>query len=310
MSALAGRGSAGGRDAGVAAKGGNEAPDAMVVSDSGTPAAGGSVGIDAGRAGNGSPDSGAPAAGSGGTSGSGAGGTSGAAGADAGSGGPELGTLRAPSCPSAPANPGGTFCYDFEQGHKGPEDGQTYWLWDTPELPAETELTTREQPGNHVLFASPRLTDMYPSATIGHDTQRFSRALVEFDFWANGNLLAVDEEVVIFRYVPDERDFSRVTNLILLRGEAYLQLEDGSSNNVPLARAPAADDKTHVSIVLDRSSTCSVQIYFDGQRVVATDPVMCAPDGEVGFVEYGLVMLERSPESIDALYDNIALGLE
>jgi hypothetical protein len=328
----AGAGASAGAGAGAAGK---RATVAANGGDSGTPAAGGAAGSSFGGIGS-APDAGnepepettggaGQLAETGGSGGAAANGGSGAAAAGNGSAGaaasgaggvdsvPDLGALSAPSCPSMPAGPGDAFCYDFEQGHKGPLGGEVYLLWDTPDMPAETELAALEQPldsGNHVLFASPRLGTSYPSATIGHDTHRFARALVEFDFWANDALLNVDGEVVIFRFVPDERDFNHVTNLILRRGQALLHLEDASFRDLPLTRAPSAADKTHVSVVLDRSSTCSVQIYFDAEQVLSSEAVTCAPDGEVGFVEYGLVVLGDQAEPIEARYDNIALGLE
>jgi hypothetical protein len=278
--------------------GGNSVPDASLDA-----AVGGGSASDAAAAGNGSSA----------TAGSGSAAGNGSAGADQGGrGGPDAEPLQTPSCPTRSPEPGTSFCYDFEQGIKGPDGGDAFFLWETPGNPTPSALTTQEQPvgsGDHVLFASPPLTGGYPSSTIGHDTLRFSRALAEFDFWANPTLLNVDKDVVFFRYLPDENDFEHVTQLIFRRGEAHLRMEDGSGKNHTLARAPSPTDKTHVSVLLDRSSTCQVHVYFDDSLMVSSDPVRCAADGQKGFVEYGLVILDGSRETLSALYDNIALGV-
>ncbi|MET0387200.1 MAG: hypothetical protein ABW321_14625 [Polyangiales bacterium] len=271
-------------------------------SDAGEAAAGGG-GVAAGGGG----DAAVGGDGSGGAGGAGETGGTGGAGGTTSPGDP-----GDPTCPLRPTEPLQAFCYDFEGGVKGPNDGEDFWLWHTPEPYTSAELDAIEWPagsGNHVLQAVPPGVGEYSSATLGHDVMPLTRARVELDVWLDASLLATDTDVVFFRYVPNGEDFDRLTMLFASRGQLYLRTESGPTL-YPFMRVPAAGERTHVSVVLDRSSACQVSVYFGAELVAqsAAEPCVDAPTGS--FVEYGLVALGPLAGQVSAYYDDIAFHYE
>ena len=217
---------------------------------------------------------------------------------------------KAAACPRRPTEQDESFCYDFESGLQGPNSGDTYDLWPTPQLASSRQLALVEAPddaANHVLQTSPLLLASDKSAGLGHSTLPFQSATVEFDIWVNETLLNASEEVSWFRYVPRDGDDGRVTALSFRRGQAFLRSES-SSMQYPLTRPPRTDGKpTHVSVQLDRRGACRVEVSLDGELVASAPEGACASEHNA-FVEYGLVVLDPASGSLTALNDDVSFA--
>jgi hypothetical protein len=253
----------------------------------------------------------------GGNNGGAVGGASGSAavagGAGAGGNGGAAGALPGSIvCPKRPTDAGDGFCYDFENGVLGPNAGDDYELWYTPDVFTSAELSTEQRPAgssNNVLRAAPPSVGEYPSATLGRDIPTFARARIEFDIIANDTLVNSSSDVVWFRFLPNGADFDQLTQLIFRSGQALVRAEGSSAYQV-LQRSPRTDGtSTHIGIVLDRRGPCRVEVYFDSQLVGSAPEAPCI-SGTQGFVEYGLVVLQPLSTSVQAYYDNIALVFE
>lgn len=212
-------------------------------------------------------------------------------------------------CPRAPTEGDESFCYDFESGVNGPRDGEVYDLWTTPEVTPANQLSVVGLPANsqnHVLQTLPSLAATEASAAVSHSTRQFDMATVEFDFWANDALVQVSEEVSWFRYVPVDGNYEHVVSLVFRRGQAQLRSEDGRTTSA-LSRLPQTNGMpTHIKVQLDRRSPCHTEVWMDDDLVAGADESECSM-GRIGFVEFGLVMLDSSSDRVTAYYDNVSL---
>jgi hypothetical protein len=210
-------------------------------------------------------------------------------------------------CPRFPSDHDESFCYDFESGVRGPNNGDTYDLWPTPERPLDSQLTTAEQPGltqDHVLLTVPESYGGETPATISHSVRHFDSATVTFELWANEALVQASEAVSCFRFVPIDENYTQVIALYFRRGQGVLRSESG--DEYPLSKLPRTDGTpTHVSVHMERRSSCSTEVRFDGESVASAPPGACALERE-SFVEFGLYMGERDSGEMRAYFDDIA----
>jgi hypothetical protein len=216
------------------------------------------------------------------------------------------------ACPRLPTSSDESFCYDFERGLNGPDNGDTYDLWTTPELAIAEQLAAVEQPDlaqNHVLQVRPSLSTSEASAALSHSTRRFERASVAFDIWVNDALEGASADVSWLRYFPSDGDYERATVLLFRRGQAVLR-NDADGTETPLAKLPRSDGQaSHIDMRLDRRDPCTTEVWVDGEMAARSSASSCVTS-EIGFVEFGLVMTDRASGEMRAYYDNIAFTRE